>query len=253
MAILYVASEAAELKPFAQKITGLRELKWPLDYAWEGVWKGQRQLLVANGMGPTLAGRAVEIAIRAVTSADLSASKLEAVVSVGYCGALDPRLHDGAIIVADEVLETDTGERFGCATVDSDQDFVRGRIITQNRIAINSLEKQALLRFEAIALDMEASGVATKAKRAGLPFICIKVVSDRADESFRLNLNDMRDVDGRIMRGKIALYAARHPKLVPELLKLKRRAKGAAMCLGEFLVSCGIKSGDELREDSCNS
>ena len=45
MAILFVASEAFELKPLAERLTGLRSLKWPLDYAEEGVWQGKRYLL----------------------------------------------------------------------------------------------------------------------------------------------------------------------------------------------------------------
>jgi len=253
MAVLYVASEASELKPFAQTIAGLRKLSWPLDYAWEGVRNGQRQLLVANGMGAALASRAVEVAMRAVSSAELSASKLEAVVSVGYCGALDPGLREGDVIVADEILDIDTGNRFPVAALESDRNSTSGRVATQNRIAINSLEKQALRQFEAIAIDMEASGVAEKAKRAGLPFLCIKVVTDRADESFELNLNEMRDANGRISRGKIAVYAATHPQSVPELLRLRRRANEAANQLGEFLASCRIKSSDGPGEDRLDS
>src|SRR6476660_8022978 len=55
MAILFVASEAFELKPLGQRLTGCRPLKWPLDYAEEGVWQGRRFLLAANGAGPKLA------------------------------------------------------------------------------------------------------------------------------------------------------------------------------------------------------
>ena len=62
MAILFVASEAFELKPLAERLTGLRSLKWPLDYAEEGVWHGKRYLLTANGAGPRLASHCVEVA-----------------------------------------------------------------------------------------------------------------------------------------------------------------------------------------------
>ena len=75
MAILYVASEAVELEPMAKLLTGVRKLKWPLAYAYEGVWEGRRLLLAANGAGPQLAMRAVEVAIRAITSAELSSSE----------------------------------------------------------------------------------------------------------------------------------------------------------------------------------
>jgi hypothetical protein len=83
MAILYVASEASELRPFAAMLTGLRKLNWPIDYAFEGILEGRRILLAANGAGPRLAARAAEVAIRAVMVAELSSSRLEAVVSAG--------------------------------------------------------------------------------------------------------------------------------------------------------------------------
>ena len=57
-------------------------------------------LLAANGAGPKLAAHVVEIAIRAAIRAELSSSELEAVVSTGFCGALDPALNEAQIVVA---------------------------------------------------------------------------------------------------------------------------------------------------------
>jgi uridine phosphorylase len=240
MAILYVASEAFELEPFAHLLTGLRKLKWPIDYAFEGIWEARRIMLAANGAGPKLAMQAVEVAIRAVTAAELSSSRLEAVVSTGCCGALVPNLREGQIIVATEVLDTETQETFGCTAVEAAKDVVSGLIITQKRIANDSVEKQRLATLGAIAVDMEAAAVAARAKRAGLPFSCIKVISDRLDESFGLDLNKMRTIEGRIARGKIMLYALTHPKLLPELVRLRRRIDEASRALGDFLVNCRI-------------
>ncbi len=87
---------------------------------------------------------------------------------------------------------------------------------------------------------MEAAGVAARTKAASLPFCCIKVVSDRADEAFKIDFNRMRTAEGRIARGKISLHAATHPKLIGELLRLRRRTLDAAKALGDFLVSCRI-------------
>jgi hypothetical protein len=126
MAILYVASEAAELKPLAEMLTGLRKLSWPIDYAYEGVHEGRRILLAANGAGPRLAEKAVEVAIRAVTAADLSASKLEAVVSTGWCGALDPALKEKQILIATEILNLAGLERYECAGGAREEPLVRG-------------------------------------------------------------------------------------------------------------------------------
>src|SRR5579863_8444790 len=106
MAMLYVAAEASELKPFANMLTGLRKLKWPVDYAYEGILEGRRIMLAANGAGPRLAAHAVEIALRAVSAADLSASRLETIISTGFCGGLDPVLREKQIIVALEVVDS---------------------------------------------------------------------------------------------------------------------------------------------------
>lgn len=242
MAILYVAAEAAELEPLAQVLINCRKLKWPLDYAVEGILNGKRLLLTANGAGPKLAARAVEVAVRALSAAELSASKLEAVVSVGFCGALDPALKEEQIVIATSVADAATGEAIACDMVSTaDGDFVRGPVLSQDRIAINSEEKRKLAHSGAIAVEMEAAGVLARTKRAGLPFYCIKAVSDRADESFGFDLNALRSIEGRIARGKIGAYALSHPSVLPELFRLKRKSERAAKALGEFLVSCRIK------------
>ena len=242
MALLYVASEASELKPFAAMLTGLRKIKWPVDYAFEGILEGRRVMLAANGAGPKLAARAVEVAIRAVTVAELSSSKLEAVISTGYCGALAPSLRESQIFVAAQVLDIAQNQAFDCAPVTSDAEFVSGLLLSQDRIALDPAEKERLLAHQALAVDMEAAGVAARTKAAGLPFFCIKVVSDRADEAFQLDFNRLRTPEGRIARGKIGLHAVTHPLLIPELFRLRRRTQDAARALGDFLVSCRINT-----------
>lgn len=245
MAILYVASEAAELKPLANLLTAPRKLKWPIDYAYEGIWEGRRLLLAANGAGPKLAAQAVEVAIRAVMVAELSSSKLEAVVSTGWCGALDPELRESQIIAATHVLNLATSETFDCAPVVADGEFISGLVASQDRIANDVSEKKRLRASGALAIDMEAAGVAARAQRAGLPFCCVKVVSDSASESFQFDLNKFRTSEGRIARGKIVVQALTHPNRLPVLFHLKRRTGDAATALGEFLVSCRISAGSD--------
>ena len=239
MALLFVAAEADELKPFADRLVALRKLNWPLDYAFEGIQEGRRVMLVANGAGPALAARALEVAIRAVSASDLSASKLEAVVSVGFCGALQTRMEVGSILIPAEVLDAATQQVFSCIDLGLGP-APEGRLVSQDRVANTAAEKQKLGETGAVSVDMEAAGIAVRAKRADLPFACIKVVSDRMEESFGLDLNAMRSKEGRIARGKIGYYALTHPALIPELFRLRRRAQDAGRALGEFLVSCRI-------------
>lgn len=239
MALLFIAAEARELKPFAAHLTGLRPLKWPIDYAQEGILDGRRILLAANGAGPKLAAHALEIAIRAISAADLQSSRLEAVISVGLCGALDPALREGQIIVATQVCTPASEELFPACPVEAEQPFVSGVFVSQDRIATTTDEKAQLRqRCSASAVEMESFGIAVRAKRANLPFCCIKVISDRADESFKLDFNQSRSKEGRISRGKIVLKVVAQPGVIPELFRLRRRAEWASGALGDFLVSC---------------
>jgi adenosylhomocysteine nucleosidase len=240
MSILFVASEASELKPLAAHLENLRKLPWPLDYAYEGIANGHRFILTAHGAGPKLAERSTEVAIRAVSGAKQSSSQLEAVVSTGYCGGLDPTLQIGDIVVATQVLNSATQEIIPCGELDH---LIRGIVLSQDRIATNIEEKAQLFRQTgACAVEMESAGVALRAKRAGLPFYCIKIVTDTATESFAFDFNRMRTIEGRLARGKIMIHALAHPNLVPGLFRLKRRSEEVARALGEFLVSCRIGS-----------
>jgi adenosylhomocysteine nucleosidase len=151
------------------------------------------------------------------------------IVSVGFCGALDPSLEIGDIVVAGEEIK-------------SSRPFVRGEILSSDRVAVTAAEKRALReRTGGIAVEMESAAAAAKAREWGVPFRCIKVVSDAAQENMPLDFNLYRDATGRFSRGRIALAALRHPfTAVPGLLRLDRNCRKAAEKLGEFLADCQL-------------
>jgi nucleoside phosphorylase len=238
MAILFVASEAFELEPLAQRLTGRRPLKWPVQYAEEGVWRGKRYLLAANGPGAKLAIKCVEVGIRATSVTDLSSSKLEAVVSVGLCGALQSTLKVNDVFIGTEVLAGNGSERFTCYPVAHDTPATEGVVVSVDRIAVMRADKAKLAGTGALAVEMEAAGIAKRTFAANLPFSCIKVVSDTVDEEFVIDFNQLRTTEGRFARGKIVIYALTHPSVIPSLLRLRRRTQEASGALGAFLASC---------------
>jgi adenosylhomocysteine nucleosidase len=215
-------------------------LGWPLEYAEAGVWDGQRAILVANGAGPRLAAEAVEVARRAVMVADLSSSRLEAIVSIGVCGGLNPELEPGQVLCPTKVLAVDLKQEFECHMIEAAREFASGIAISTDRVAGTVEEKKKLREQGGDIVEMEAAGVALKAIQAGVPFYCIKAISDSAGDEMPLDLNEMRTIEGRFARGKIASYALTHPAVLPGLLRLKRRSEEAAGVLGDFLVGCRI-------------
>jgi hypothetical protein len=86
---------------------------------------------------------------------------------------------------------------------------------------------------------MEAEALAERAESWGVPFYCVRVVTDTAGETLPLDFNALRDADGRFRRSRVVLAAMRHPGvLVPQLLKLDRRCREASVLLGDFIADC---------------
>jgi uridine phosphorylase len=164
----------------------------------------------------------------ACTPGDLEA---DVVVNAGVCGALDPSLSPGDIIVANSVNGTAIAQPRATPTA------VKGPLLTVDGIVATAEQKRRLFAdTRAMAVDMEAAGILMKVPAER--FCCVKVVLDTAAESFALDLDDAL-VNGRFSRTRILAQAARRPReVVPELLHLKRRRDQAAKALGEFLAGC---------------
>jgi adenosylhomocysteine nucleosidase len=185
--------------------------------------QGQRWMMRANGPGFRLAGAV----------ADQIGPTVDAVMNVGLCGALDERLAVGDIVVGTSVNGV-TVNVPGVPGV-----FHAGGIASVDHVAQTATEKRHLRATGAIAVEMEAVALLERARRWGVPFYCVRAVSDTADEDFALDLNATRDQEGRFRPVLILAQALRRPLIgIPELLRLRRNADKAAKALGEFLGNC---------------
>ena len=113
----------------------------------------------------------------------------DAVVSTGFCGALDP-----ALAVADVVVATERGGGGPAATdalpVSSAAASPQRRgLLDRPRGANGAEEKRRLRAGGAMAVEMEAAGVAARAQARGLPFYCVRAVTDLAGETMANDFN----------------------------------------------------------------
>lgn len=228
--VLAVAAAANEFSGLLARSGNARQLAWPLRFARETVISGTRWLLLANGPGPRLAGEAMRVALQHESP--------RAVISTGYCGALDPALKVGDLFVATEVIASPGGERYPAGRPPNPAAYSTGTLVSLDRVAVSAVEKAGLRGAGAAAVEMEAAAVAHSAREHGFPFFCIRSVSDSAEEDMPLDFNQYRDRDGRFQNGRIAVSALLRPSSLPGLVRLARASGLASANLGEFLACC---------------
>ncbi len=230
-ALLIVAAEKREVAGLLKHSKAVKKLSWGVDFASAGELNGRRILVVANGAGPVLAAEAVEEARRR--------EEFSAIVSTGFCGALDPALAIGDILVALAVVDGEGGKMYPTRSPISTGVHSAGNIISVNRVAGTVNSKRELRDRGGNGVEMEAAGVALAATRLGVPFYCIRSVSDLAGEEFAVDFNAVRDVNGRFQVSRIIAAALRKPLTsFPALMRLAGNARIAARSLGDFFADC---------------
>ena len=230
MTLVVVAAEKAELSGILARCAKVRITDWNIRFGRSAEWKGCRLLLAANGPGPALSGAAMD---------EIGTEKVDAIISTGICGALDPALQVNAIFVATRVMGESGEPSFAASLPSTSRRFESGVLISADRFVGTVAEKAKLRALGAGAVEMEALAIASRAASKGIPFFCIRAVSDIATDGFDIDFNRMRDAAGRFQLPRIALHAmARPARRFPELLKLKRNSESAAKALGEFFDDC---------------
>lgn len=206
--VLLVAASDWEMKP----------VKRALERSGRGRW-----ICATGGPGPALAMSAVEQV----------KESFDAVVKIGFCGAVVPGLNVGDIVVATEVNGVPVEQP------QSSRAFRRGPVLSVDRVVGTSAEKKEYAEYGAVAVEMEAAALLAHARTREVPFYCVGSVSDTADESFVIDFNRARGRDGRLHVASILLQALARPwSAVPELRRLSRQVKLAGETLGEFVADC---------------
>jgi adenosylhomocysteine nucleosidase len=215
---LLVAAERREFDGMRKRMGKTAKLAWHgVKFAREAQWQGDRWWMVANGPGPAL-----------VLEALAEEKNVDGIISTGLCGALDPALRIGDIVVS------------GDATVETQAPCVRGAFYSIDHVAVTAAEKRTLRnQTGAVAVDMEAATVQRKAAEWNLPFLCFRAVSDRAGDTLPLDFNHYRNARGDFSRTRIALAAMARPfTVMPQLIEFDRNCRRAADVLGDFLADC---------------
>ena len=96
MNLLFIAAEPRELQPLVARCATPVRRPLAVDWAWSARLNGHPSLFVTNGAGGRRAAAALEAACREFPP--------DAVISTGFCGALDPDLKIAEVVTGDEVV-----------------------------------------------------------------------------------------------------------------------------------------------------
>ena len=225
--LLMIAASAHEFAGFS----GLRRQRSrAVRWLALGTVGGADALLVANGYGYRAASRGARTI--------LGAWPVQAVVSTGFAGALDPSLEIGEILVADRILS-------GHASYPALLPPIRpsearcGTLLTVNEVVGSAREKRELsVRWAAHAIDMEAAAVAAVTTELGLAFYCVRSISDRASDDFPVDFNRAIRQDGTLSNWSLAVQLNWDIRRWTRLLHVVRDGRTAAKSLASCLSNC---------------
>jgi nucleoside phosphorylase len=227
--VLVVAADKRELRGILAHAGNPCTARLGVNWARSATLGGYAMLLVANGAGAARAAAAVDRAAAALLP--------ERIVSTGFCGALDETLGVASIVVGTEV--TGANGCFRARAPITSLAHSLGVVSTIDHVAQSAAEKHGLRQTGSSAVDMEAAAVAARSAALGLPFYCIKAVTDLAGEDMANDLNTALRPDGQFDTMKILGSTFCRPLVrLPELLRLRSRSVRAALALGDFFADC---------------
>jgi adenosylhomocysteine nucleosidase len=170
------------------------------------------------------------------------------VISFGLCGALDPALKVGDLVVGEAVADTETVFEADAAWVAriaaALPGCVPGRFARAEQPVATAAEKTALRgQTAAIAVDLESYAVARLARWFGAPFAVVRAVSDAADRALPHAAKVGLGADGRPAIGPVLASLRSNPWQIGALIRTALEAEDGFHALERARAALGPRLG----------
>lgn len=193
--------EVAKLKERMQDV--VVETKASMDF-YKGIMDGKELVVVRSGIGKVNAAICTQILC--------DVYQVEAVINTGIAGSLNAQIDIGDIVLSTDALQHDmdaTGFGYApgviprmetstfvadeklrklakqcCERVNTDIKVFEGRVVSGDQFVSDKETKDFLLdTFEGDCTEMEGAAIAQAAYLNHIPFLIIRAISDKADDS----------------------------------------------------------------------
>jgi adenosylhomocysteine nucleosidase len=191
------------------------------------------------------AGAGVDRAAKAFAEAEKS-GPISIAISTGWAGALREELASGQAYDVSTVIDACTGERFVTAGPPNNC-----WLVTSPRVADATEKKRLASTYEAALVDMEAAGVARLAQMRGIPFYCIKGISDGYSDQLP-DFNRFISPDGQFKLTRFVVFAVLRPWYWHALIRMGENSRKAARNIAQSLLDFLDERGSlkKLNDDS---
>jgi adenosylhomocysteine nucleosidase len=215
--VAIIAAMPAELKPLVRGWQHTRSNGVDLWSFNNGEW-----IAVCAGAG-------VAAATRAFAEIE-KLGPIDKVISTGWAGALREELVPGEAYDISTVIDARTGERFIAAGPPNNY-----WLVTSPRVADATEKKRLASTYEAALVDMEAAGVARLARMRGIPFNCIKGISDGYSDQLP-DFNRFISYDGKFKLARFIVFTLLRPWHWHALIRMGENSRKAARSIAQSLL-----------------
>jgi adenosylhomocysteine nucleosidase len=230
--VAIIAAMPGELKPLVRG--------WPHStrnniHFWARRTEEEEWMAACAGVGQAAATRAF--------AAIEDGGPIDLVFSYGWAGALRAGITPGTAHNVAGVYDVRTGERFNCDADAGDRWLVTSPIVA------NEVEKSRLAAsYRADLVDMEAAAIARVALMRGIPFYCIKGVSDGYDDRLP-DFNRFIRPNGQFDLTAMVLFSILRPWHWPRLMRMGENSRRASQSMRDCLVSFLAAQEDITQHD----
>lgn len=175
---------------------------------YKGTLQGKPVVVVRSGIGKVNAGLCTQILV--------DVFGVEKVINTGIAGSLDARIDIGDIVISTEALQHDVdATQFGyplgqiprmktlafpadelmaktakeaCEAVNLEIHVFTGRVVTGDQfVASREVKDHIKTNFDGLCTEMEGAAIAQAAWLNEVPFVIIRAISDKADDSAQMD------------------------------------------------------------------
>ena len=218
--VAIIAALPGELKPLVrgwqrESHNGVHLWRWTHD---EGEWLAG------------CAGAGLDAATRAFAEIEKH-GPLNIAISIGWAGALQKRFAAGKAFAISSILDAKTGEHFKTA---GEEDGCM--LVTSPKVADEAEKRRLAATYQAGLVDMEAAAIARLSQMRGIPFYCVKGVSDSLKDKLP-DFNRFISKHGQFKLSQFVFFALLHPRYWRSLIRMGENSKRAAQSIAESLLN----------------